>query len=30
VLTSDGRLRHAAWRGLRVDKEPADAVMPDR
>ena len=28
VLTADGRLRHAAWRGLRVDKEPADARLP--
>ena len=22
--TSDGRLRHPSWRGLRPDKEPAD------
>ena len=24
--TSDGRLRHPSWRGLRPDKEPADVV----
>jgi bifunctional non-homologous end joining protein LigD len=28
VLTREGRLRHAAWRGLRSDKEAQDAVMP--
>ncbi|WP_342787649.1 non-homologous end-joining DNA ligase [Pseudonocardia kunmingensis] len=28
VLTREGRLRHAAWRGLRSDKDPQDAVMP--
>jgi bifunctional non-homologous end joining protein LigD len=28
VLTKDGRLRHAAWRGLRSDKDPADARLP--
>ena len=28
VLTAEGRLRHAAWRGLRVDKRPEDAVLP--
>ncbi|HYH29705.1 MAG TPA: non-homologous end-joining DNA ligase [Pseudonocardia sp.] len=28
VLTREGRLRHAAWRGLRGDKEPAEATMP--
>jgi bifunctional non-homologous end joining protein LigD len=27
VLTKEGRLRHAAWRGLRSDKAPADAVI---
>jgi bifunctional non-homologous end joining protein LigD len=27
VLTKEGRLRHAAWRGLRSDKDPADAVI---
>jgi bifunctional non-homologous end joining protein LigD len=27
VLTREGRLRHAAWRGLRSDKDPADAVI---
>ena len=25
-LTSDGRLRHPSWRGLRPDKAPADVV----
>ena len=24
--TTDGRLRHPAWRGLRPDKSPADVV----
>ena len=24
--TPDGRLRHPSWRGLRLDKSPADAV----
>jgi bifunctional non-homologous end joining protein LigD len=28
VLTKDGRLRHAAWRGLRSDKAPEEAVIP--
>ncbi|MBW0101345.1 DNA polymerase ligase N-terminal domain-containing protein, partial [Pseudonocardia sp. KRD291] len=31
-LTSDGRLRHAAWRGLRPDREPGEirlAAEPD-
>ena len=28
VLTKDGRLRHAAWRGLRSDKDPSDARLP--
>ncbi|QYN40505.1 non-homologous end-joining DNA ligase [Pseudonocardia sp. DSM 110487] len=27
VLTKEGRLRHAAWRGLRSDKDPADATI---
>jgi len=27
VLTKDGRLRHAAWRGLRTDKDPAEATI---
>jgi len=26
-LTSDGRLRHASWRGLRPDRTPADVVL---
>src|SRR5262249_16340317 len=26
-LTLDGMLRHAAWRGLRPDKDPADVVL---
>ncbi len=25
-MTSDGRLRHPSWRGLRPDKDPADVV----
>ena len=25
-MTSDGRLRHASWRGLRPDRAPADVV----
>ncbi len=29
TLTSDGRLRHAAWRGLRPDRDPAEVVLPD-
>jgi bifunctional non-homologous end joining protein LigD len=28
VLTAEGRLRHAAWRGLRVDKKPTNARLP--
>ena len=24
--TSDGRLRHASWRGWRTDKDPADVT----
>jgi bifunctional non-homologous end joining protein LigD len=27
TLTPDGRLRHAAWRGLRPDKEPAEVSV---
>ncbi|RZQ61576.1 DNA ligase [Amycolatopsis suaedae] len=27
-FTKDQRLRHTAWRGLRHDKTPADAVVP--
>jgi bifunctional non-homologous end joining protein LigD len=27
-MTHDGRLRHAVWRGLRPDRDPADAVLP--
>jgi bifunctional non-homologous end joining protein LigD len=27
VLTAEGRLRHAAWRGLRTDKAPGDARL---
>lgn len=26
--THDGRLRHAAWRGLRPDKEPSEVQVP--
>ncbi len=29
-LTSEGRLRHSSWRGLRADKTPADVVLSDR
>jgi bifunctional non-homologous end joining protein LigD len=28
VLTAEGRLRHAAWRGLRPDKTPEEARLP--
>lgn len=28
--TSDGRLWHPSWRGLRPDRDPADVVVPDR
>ena len=28
VLTAEGRLRHAAWRGLRTDKTPEQARLP--
>ncbi|WP_219419882.1 non-homologous end-joining DNA ligase [Pseudonocardia nigra] len=27
VLTREGRIRHAAWRGLRADKDPGDARL---
>lgn len=27
-LTAEGRLRQAAWRGVRIDREPADVVVP--
>ncbi|MDQ3760827.1 MAG: non-homologous end-joining DNA ligase [Actinomycetota bacterium] len=27
ILTSDRRLRHAAWRGLRADKDPAQVTL---
>ena len=26
-LTSDGRLRHASWRGLRPDRTPEEVVL---
>jgi bifunctional non-homologous end joining protein LigD len=26
--THDGKVRHAAWRGLRPDKDPADVIAP--
>jgi len=29
-MTHDGRLRHAVWRGLRSDRDPAEAVLPPR
>lgn len=29
-LTHDQRLRHAAWRGLRPDRDPAEITMPSR
>lgn len=28
LVTRDGRLRHAAWRGLRPDRDPASITMP--
>jgi bifunctional non-homologous end joining protein LigD len=28
VLTREGRLRHASWRGLRSDKDPREATAP--
>lgn len=30
VWTPDGRLRHAAWRGLRADKDPGEVELPPR
>lgn len=27
TLTTDGRLRHAAWRGLRPDRDPGEIVL---
>ncbi|MFK3979559.1 non-homologous end-joining DNA ligase [Micromonospora sp. NPDC050397] len=30
TLTPDGRLRHAAWRGLRPDREPSEVNRPRR
>jgi bifunctional non-homologous end joining protein LigD len=29
-MTHDGRLRHAVWRGLRSDREPAEIRLPAR
>lgn len=29
-LTSEGRLRHSSWRGLRADKTPAEVALSDR
>jgi bifunctional non-homologous end joining protein LigD len=28
LITRDGRLRHAAWRGLRPDRAPDEVVLP--
>ena len=28
LVTRDARLRHASWRGLRPDREPASVRMP--
>jgi bifunctional non-homologous end joining protein LigD len=28
LITRDGRLRHAAWRGLRPDRAPEEVVLP--
>jgi bifunctional non-homologous end joining protein LigD len=28
LVTRDGRLRHAAWRGLRSDRAPDEVVLP--
>jgi bifunctional non-homologous end joining protein LigD len=28
LMTRDGRLRHASWRGLRPDRAPAEVVLP--
>jgi bifunctional non-homologous end joining protein LigD len=30
VMTRDGRLRHASWRGLRADRDPAGVTLPAR
>ena len=30
LMTRDGRLRHASWRGLRPDRAPAEVVLPVR
>ena len=30
TLTHDGRLRHAAWRGLRPDRDPGEVLLPSR
>jgi bifunctional non-homologous end joining protein LigD len=30
TFTADQRLRHAAWRGLRPDRDPAEILMPVR
>jgi len=30
VMTRDGRLRHASWRGLRPDRMPDEVVLPAR
>jgi bifunctional non-homologous end joining protein LigD len=28
TVTTDGRLRHVAWRGIRADKDPGDVTLP--
>ena len=30
LITRDGRLRHASWRGLRPDRAPGEVVLPVR
>jgi bifunctional non-homologous end joining protein LigD len=30
LITRDGRLRHASWRGLRPDRAPEEVVLPAR
>ena len=30
LMTRDGRLRHAAWRGLRPDRTPDEVLLPAR
>jgi bifunctional non-homologous end joining protein LigD len=30
LMTRDGRLRHASWRGLRPDRDPAEVTLPAR